>query len=181
MQRYIALLGGINVGGHRIKMDYLRELFEKLGFDNVSTFIASGNVIFETGASDVGQLQSQIEQYLLQELGYNVPTLLRSSHELAIIASYQPFPSVAFDPKLHTLSILFLAEELPVEAQSTFINFGTSRDEFHIHQREIYWLCRGKTTETLVDWRRLGKAIALPANTMRNSTTIRKLAMKYAS
>ena len=61
MHRYIALLGGINVGGHRVKMDTLRELFEALGFTNVATFIASGNIIFETSANDMQLLETQIE------------------------------------------------------------------------------------------------------------------------
>ncbi len=60
MQRYIALLGGINVGGHRVKMAHLRALFEALGFEHVETLIASGNVIFETARTDVSALETQI-------------------------------------------------------------------------------------------------------------------------
>ena len=49
MPRYIAFLRAINVGGHNtVKMDFLRQLFESLGFSNVETFIASGNIVFET-------------------------------------------------------------------------------------------------------------------------------------
>ena len=59
MQRYIALLGGINVGGHRVKMAHLRALFEALGFEQVETLIASGNVIFETPVSDTAALETQ--------------------------------------------------------------------------------------------------------------------------
>ena len=47
MPRYITFLRAINVGGHTVKMDRLREIFESLGFANVETFIASGNVVFE--------------------------------------------------------------------------------------------------------------------------------------
>jgi uncharacterized protein (DUF1697 family) len=52
-QRYIALLSGLNVGGHRVKMEHLRGLFKALGLLNVATFIASGNVLFETATDDV--------------------------------------------------------------------------------------------------------------------------------
>jgi len=48
MPRYVALLRGINLGGHTVKMDRLKKLFEELGLKNVETFIASGNVIFES-------------------------------------------------------------------------------------------------------------------------------------
>lgn len=180
MQRYIALLGGINVGGHRVKMTDLRVLFEQLGFANVATFIASGNVIFESAASDTTVLQTQIEHQLKQALGYHVPTFLRTSEELAAIASYQPFPMVEPTSDLHTLSIMFLAEVLPDDVQHKFLAFRTPIDEFHIHHREIYWLCRKKITESLVNWSLLGKTIAMPPVTVRNVTTIRKLAAKYA-
>lgn len=178
MQRYIALLGGINVGGHRVKMADLRLLFEALGFSQVATFIASGNVIFETSSTEVGLLQQQIEQHLAQALGYRVPTFLRTADEIAAVAHYQPFPD-EMSAAEHTLSVMFLTEPLPEEAQQTFLAFATPIDSFHIYNREIYWLCRAKTTESLVDWPRLGKALKMPPVTVRNITTVRKLAAKY--
>lgn len=176
MQRYIALLGGINVGGHRVKMDHLRSLFEALGFERAETFIASGNVIFETARTDTSALETQIAQHLHEALGYKVPTFIRSAAELTAIAAYQPFPSAG---EYHTLSIMFLADTLPDDAQQAFQAFHTPNDKFHIQNREIYWLCRTKTSESLVDWKRLGKTIAMPTMTVRNATTVRKLAEKY--
>jgi uncharacterized protein (DUF1697 family) len=179
-QRYIALLGGINVGGHRVKMDHLRGLFEALGLLNVATFIASGNVIFETATDDVASLQTRIERHLTQELGYVVPTFIRSAQEFADIAWYQAFPAREIDDTPSTLSIMFLSEVLPVELHERFLSFSTAVDRFHIHGREIYWLCHGKITESLVTWTLLGKTISMPRVTVRNVTTVRKLAEKYA-
>lgn len=176
MQRYIALLGGINVGGHRVKMDHLRTLFEGLGFEQVETLIASGNVIFETPLSDPAALETQIAQHLYEALGYKVPTFIRSAAELTAIAAYQPFPNAG---EYHTLSIMFMADTLPDDAQQVFQAFQTQNDKFHIHKREIYWLCRTKTSDSLVDWKHLGKTIAMPPMTVRNVTTVRKLAEKY--
>lgn len=176
MQRYIALLGGINVGGHRVKMDHLRTLFEALGFEHVETLIASGNVIFETPVTDPSALETQIAQHLHEALGYKVPTFIRSAAELMAIAAYQPFPEAG---EYHTVSIMFMANTLPDDAQQAFQVFHTPNDEFHIYKREIYWLRRTKTLESLVDWKRLGKTIALPPMTVRNVTTVRKLAEKY--
>jgi uncharacterized protein (DUF1697 family) len=79
MPRYVALLGGINVGGHRVAMSDLRALFESLGFASVSTFIASGNVVFDTAACDAPRLQTRIERRLGEALGYRVPASIRSS------------------------------------------------------------------------------------------------------
>ena len=181
MYRYIALLGGINVGGHRVKMDTLRELFETVGFSNVATFIASGNVIFETAADDTPALETQIEQHLKQALGYRVPTFIRSSRELAAIARYQPFATSEADASFHTLSIMFTTHPLPDDLGDKLGAFATPMDQFHVHKREIYWLCRGKTTESLVDWPRVGKALTFPPVTVRNATTIRKMSAKHAS
>ncbi len=179
MPRSIALLGGINVGGHRVKMNDLRALFEGLGFANVATFIASGNVIFETETTDEALLQTRIEAQLRQALGYAVPTFIRSSHALAATARYQPFPATEFDSNSHTLSVMFLKHGLSDEAQQIFLTFSTPVDLFHFHQREIYWLCRNKITDSLVDWKSLGKAISMPPVTVRNRTTVEKLAAKY--
>ena len=84
MPQYIAFLRGINVGGHRIRMDRLRSLFEELDLTEVSTFIASGNVIFSTETDDSEALSDKIERHLAQELGYEVATFLRSPTQLAV-------------------------------------------------------------------------------------------------
>src|SRR3954469_1096146 len=78
IRRYIAFLRGINVGGHRVKMDRLRDLFTALGFSNVATFIASGNVIFEAPATDVTELEERIEAQLERSLGYEVEIFVRT-------------------------------------------------------------------------------------------------------
>src|SRR5512137_351092 len=91
MPKYIAFLRAINVGGHTVKMDVLRQLFEALDFSNVETFIASGNVVFETRAASTRTLEKKIEQQLRAALGYEVATFLRTDVELAAIARYQPF------------------------------------------------------------------------------------------
>ena len=76
MSRYIAFLRAINVGGHTVTMDRLRALFTSLGFTRVETFIASGNVIFDTPSRSPTKLESNIEQHLQLALGYEVRTFL---------------------------------------------------------------------------------------------------------
>jgi uncharacterized protein (DUF1697 family) len=180
MQRYIAFLRGINVGGHRVTMADLRLHFEELGFANVATFIASGNVIFETESNDEAQLRSQIEGQLKARLGYEVATFLRTPEELRAIVAYSPFSDPALDAGSATLSIMFMAESLPTELNEKLAAFDTPMDAVRVHGREVYWLCRGRTTDSLIDWAQLGKQVQLPTLTMRNATTVRKLALKYA-
>ena len=103
MQRSIAFLRAINVGGHTVKMDDLRTLFATLDFSNVETFIASGNVIFETPKENAATLERRIEQHLQQALGYHVATFIRSASEVAATAHYQPFPPAELDGEGNTL------------------------------------------------------------------------------
>jgi uncharacterized protein (DUF1697 family) len=179
MQRYIALLGGINVGGHRVKMTELAARFGELGFGGVETFIASGNVIFASDEDDATLLTHQIETHLAQALGYAVPTFLRTIQEIAAIAGYEPFRHLPPIEDGHTLSVFFMAGALPDETAAALLALRTSMDEFHVFGREVYWLCRGKTMESLVDWTRRGNRL-LPPLTARNITTVRRLAAKYA-
>lgn len=111
---YIAFLGGINVGGHNVKMDRLRGLFSDLGFTNVRSYIQTGNIFFETSADDRKGLTAAIENYLRQALGYDVPVFLRTVEELEQILALDPFKhlNVTLDMRL---CVLFLAEAPPAD------------------------------------------------------------------
>lgn len=89
--RYIALLRGINVGGHTVKMDELRQHFEGLGLQNVKTYIQTGNVFFDTEAKDEEALAQKIENHLEEKLGFAVPTCLRTVTELEEILKAAPY------------------------------------------------------------------------------------------
>src|SRR4051812_42161160 len=104
MTRFFAFLRGINVGGHKVTMDRLRKEFETLGLADVSTFIASGNVVFEADDGDGAALERRIERHLADTLGYEVPTFLRTGKELSRIAKHNPFA----DSDGGTLFVAFL-------------------------------------------------------------------------
>jgi uncharacterized protein (DUF1697 family) len=91
---YIALLRGINVGGHTVKMDRLRGLFAELGYGNVRTYIQSGNVFFESDQPDRAALTREIEWHLGQVLGYEAPVFLRTIPELESIIALDPFQAL---------------------------------------------------------------------------------------
>ena len=90
MPTNVALLRAINVGGHTVKMDVLRQLFTALKFKIVETFIASGNVIFESAPGDPDALARKIESHLHKALGYEVRTFIRTTEELQKIAAHRP-------------------------------------------------------------------------------------------
>jgi len=176
--RLIAFLRAINVGGHTVKMDELRRLFEALGFSRVETFIASGNVIFDCPAQDVQELEKRIESFLKESLGYEVATFLRTTSELAEIAGYHPFPDEQLAGESATLYIAFLHRPPDEQAERKLEEFRSAVDDFHVHDREVYWLCRARISESAFSGGLLEKTLGMQA-TLRNSTTVRKLAAKY--
>jgi uncharacterized protein (DUF1697 family) len=179
MPRSIAFLRAINVGGHTVKMDVLRQHFEALGFFNVETFIASGNVVFETSARNTRALEKKIEQHLHAALGYEVATFIRTAAELSAIAQYQPFSPSALN-NAQALNVAFLAEALDAASQKKLMALKTDIDDFHVQGREVYWLCRRKQSESTFSNAVLEKAIGQPS-TLRGVSTIQKMAAKYAA
>jgi len=179
MPRFIAFLRAINVGGHVVKMDHLRGLFESLGFSSVETFIASGNVVFETRSQNAQALERKIEQRLREALGYEVATFIRTDAALADIANYQPFRQSDLDAAA-ALNIAFLAERLDDQSKQKLLALRTEIDDFHVHEREIYWLCRKKQSESNFSNAMLEKILGRRA-TFRGVNTIKKMAAKYSS
>jgi uncharacterized protein (DUF1697 family) len=175
-QRYIAFLRAINVGKRLVKMDALRKLFQEMGFGEVETFIASGNVIFTAPAQDRRALETRIEAGLKEGLGYEVETFLRTPAELDAITRYRPFGD---DADGHTMYVNFVYEPLPQDAVERLEALRTEVDEFHAHGREFYWLARKKISESLVSGPMIAKAIGKVPSTNRNITTVQKLAAKY--
>ena len=173
--RYIALLRGINVGGHRVTMERLRELFSELGFASVETFIASGNVIFETDESDTAALEKKIEAYLKQALGYEVATFLRTPRELAAVCADCSLAPKADD----TLYITFLKTPADEALQQRLATLETKTDVFAFTNREQYRLVHGKITASDISDATLNRVQKGLVGTARNITTVCKLAEKY--
>ncbi len=118
MTRYVAFLRAINVGGHVVKMEALRKLFESMGFQRVETYIASGNVIFDSEARKTSALEKKIEDQLKTALGYEVGTFLRSIHELTTLVETIPFTAVEIE-RASTLQVGFLRDGLSCRRSKT--------------------------------------------------------------
>jgi uncharacterized protein (DUF1697 family) len=170
MPRYVALLRAINVGGHVVKMDALRRQFEALGFDDVSTFIASGNVLF-TARGGAAALEKRIAAALHDALGYPVETFLRAPAEMAAASRHVPFRDLA---DADVLSVGFLGRALTAAERHTVQSFTNATDDFATNARELYWRRRVRISESSFSLARFEKALGAPA-TFRNVTTVRKL------
>lgn len=174
MPRHIALLRGINVGGHRVKMNRLRDLFREMGFAEVSTFIASGNVIFSDDSRDVDELTGRIERHLAEALGYDVETFLRSPERLAEVVDFEP-PG---HDEGRALYVVFLKAPADAGMRKRFAEIDSESDRFTFSEREIYWSIAGKLSESPLFRSGLGKAIGDASTTARNTTSLRRLVAK---
>ncbi len=180
MPQYIAFLRGINVGGHRVKMGRLRELFEEMGLMNVSTFLASGNVSFSASSSDADALSVKIERHLARRLGYDVATFIRSPAQLEAIAAFDPPEVGGGRQSASSLYVIFLQVPATEDLRSTFASLSSEKDEFQISRREIYWLIQGKLTDSHLFGTGLERATRGVPTTMRSMTTLRRLVTKAA-
>jgi len=177
MIRFAAFLRAINVGGRVVKMDVLRKQFEALGFRDVSTFIASGNVIFETRDENPDALEVRIEERLHKALGFRVATFLRPAPEVTNLAG----ECTRYIPEIEAGSVLYVifARRAPLpDEKRGLLAHNNEIDQLTVHGRDILWLCRRYLGESTLGGATLEKTCALEA-TVRNATTVRKIAAKY--
>ena len=180
MFRLIAFLRAINVGrGRTVKMESLRRVFESLGFRRVATFIASGNVIFESRLKRTRTLERKIEKALHDALGYEVRIFVRTEAELTRIANYRPFSQSKLDTRWQC-NIIFLADNLTPALKRNVKALRTKTDMFEPRGREIYWLRRRKQNSALFSSIPLERTLG-EAFTVRGADTIKRIASKWCS
>lgn len=158
-------------------MAELRRLFLSLGLKEVETFIASGNVVFNSDAKDLRALELAIKDRLRQLLSYEVTTFIRIEQELASIATYKPFKESQLQAA-QALNVGFLLEPPNREAKKLIRALKTESDDFQVHGREVYWLCQTKQSDSKFNNARFEKILKARA-TWRGMNTIRRLAAKY--
>jgi uncharacterized protein (DUF1697 family) len=171
--QYVAFLRAINVGGRVVKMTELKTLFERLSLKDVSTFIASGNVIFNS-PKPAAVLAADIEAALQRALGYTVTTMLRTTREIADVAEHDAFPNA----RDGSLFVGFLRERADAAAAKKALALQTATDGLHMQGREIYWLARKGFAEATITAATVEKALQTPV-TFRNINTVRRLVAKY--
>ncbi len=174
--RYFAFLRAINVGGHTVKNAQLQALFEELGLAGVSTFQASGNVMFDSpegaGALEAeGALEARLEAHLEAALGYAVGVFLRTRAELEAVASS---PALLRDQDAYGRYVGFLKEPPGDAARRAVAALSTDVDDLVVDGRELYWVCRIRSSDSEVTGPRLAKALGAET-TLRNVNTVERL------
>lgn len=177
MERYVAFLRGMNLGGRRIKNEELRREFEVLGFTEVACFRASGNVVFAADESDEEKLTSRIEAGLGEALGYEVPVFLRAAAELRSVAEHEPFDAAALESSKGKPQIVFLPAKPAAAARKQVLALSTDDDRLAIEGRELHWLPKGGISESDLDLKAIDADLG--PTTIRTKGTVAQIAAKY--
>jgi uncharacterized protein (DUF1697 family) len=172
MQTYIALLRGINVGGHhKLPMKALRGLLENLGLQNVQTYIQSGNVVFQSQEADTEELASQISAAIEKHHGFEPRILILTAAEMETAVQANPFPEGEAEPKsLHLFFLVAIPDSPDLAALDELKN---DNERFELIDRVFYLhapdgIGRSKLVE------KVGKYINV-SMTARNWRTVSKI------
>jgi uncharacterized protein (DUF1697 family) len=171
---YVALLRGINVGGKNlIRMPALKAAFETAGFENVSTYIQSGNVLFEAPDADSAKLTKRIEKMLAEAFNYVPTVVVRSRRQMRAVVDRAP-KGFGSQPAKYLYDVVFLKEPLTARAAIKQLSMNPGVDQAWAGTCVLY-LSRLKARASSS---RLNKVASLPiyANiTIRNWNTTTKL------
>lgn len=184
MPRFIALLRGINVGGNTmIKMTELKAAFEECGFENVVTYINSGNIAFDCKSPRVRKgepfnsaeekLTRKIEDTIDKRFGRHIPVMIREQVAISAILANNPFEGQFESQK--EMHVLFLKEEMSEDKQQQLLEAATPPESFAIIGREIYAHLPMGVADSLLGKSFIEKKLKV-AVTGRNWRTVEKLA-----
>lgn len=173
MPRYIAWLRAVNVSGSRIiKMEELRGHFAIPGFSEITTYIQSGNVLFNTKETDRTKLEAKIEKLLLKTLGFEVEVLLRSIDEIKDVVKNDPFKKQRSEADKYYVVFLKTQPEKELIRQLEALSCDT--DSFKIIGDELYWLCSPAAGNSIVKSAFFEKKLKV-LTTNRNWNTVNKI------
>lgn len=171
--KYVAFLRGINIGGkNKIKMETLREVCSALDFQNVKTYINSGNILFETKKYDDEKLAAKIARAIEKEFGLNIKVIVRTVDEIKEIAVNNPFDGDFENEK--DVHVFFLEEEMPAEKVELLLSNNNENERYFVRNREIFCHLRVGVLDSLMGKDYIAKKLKVSA-TARNWRTVNKI------
>jgi uncharacterized protein (DUF1697 family) len=172
--RYVALLRGINVGGANLmSMNDLKAVFTELGFENIRSYINSGNLAFDTTKSTEKKLVDRIENAIESRFGRNVHVMVREQKDIERIIKNNPFDGQFDSHKV--MHVLFLKEPMPAEKEELLQASALPGERYEVRGSEIYNLLPNGVAGSLLTKGFFEKKPAVPY-TGRNWRTVEKLA-----
>ncbi len=176
MNRYIAILRGINVSGAKpVKMEALRKSFQNIGFTDVTTYIQSGNVVFTASETETTKLAAQIAAAIKTDFGFEVAVIVLSASELRTIIENNPLNNGTNDTAF--LHVTFLAEN-PAAFNLSEIEARKQGDEaIVIDGKAVYLYCPHGYGKTKLTNTFLESKLKVAATTRNWKTTCELLRM----
>lgn len=171
MTTYISILRGINVSGNRIiKMEALRQVYNELGFEQVQSYIQSGNVVFKQKNIDSKKLETIITKAIKDNFLFDVPVLVIPIHEFKTIIENNPYIS---DPAKNSsfLHITFLDKCPDPKAFDLIKDMNYYPDEYFIKEKAIYLYCPNGYSNSKLTNSFIEKKLNVSATTRNWKTT----------
>jgi uncharacterized protein (DUF1697 family) len=170
--RFVAFLRAVNVGKRTVPMAVAKQALVELGFDEVASYVNSGNLLFRTSGAAPSH-EAAIRSKLEAIFGFELTTFVRTANQVRALATDKPFGAIRSGHThfgLLTLTPLTAAEKKAVEALSN------DHDEVVVVGRDVHWLIRSKSTETTLGPKQWKQALPDNPTTARNTTMLAKLA-----
>jgi uncharacterized protein (DUF1697 family) len=170
---FVALLRGVNVGGNNmISMASLKASFERMGFDNVSTYINSGNILFKTTQDDLRQLESKIEKMLTREHKLDCKVVVRSFAEIARLV--ENWPQDWDGDKAWKYNVIFLRHSIDSKKVLEALAPQPDIEQVVYYPGTLLWSAQiGALSQTRMQ--KLSSQKVFQDMTVRNPNTTRKL------
>jgi uncharacterized protein (DUF1697 family) len=181
METYISILRGINVSGHRIiKMEKLRQLYLDLGFENVKSYIQSGNVVFQTKEESNEELGLNIEKCIKDNFGFEVPVIVNKLQEFKQILNSNPFLKDK-TKNISFLHITFLSEKPKKVDLENILNDKFEQDEFNLLNKAVYLYCPNSYSNSKLTNKFFEKKLKVMATTRNWKTALELLNLAQSS
>ena len=177
MKTFVAILRGINVSGkNKIKMDALKSSFLSLGFEQVQTYIQSGNVVFCYKQARAGNLAELINKQIHKDFGFDVPVLVLSAAQLGNIVSNNPFAGDE-NREVQFMHVTFLKENSTNVNEEKITSHVKAGEEFVISNGAIYLYCPHGYGKTKLNNNFFESQLKVSATTRNWKTTLKLLEM----
>lgn len=177
MNRYIAFLRGVNVSGkNKVSMAELKSSFEKLGFEEIKTYLNSGNIVFSSDREDCESFPNQIEAMIQEQFGFNVPVFVIPKDELADILCNAPDWWGDENKEIYD-NLIFIMP--PATFSDVFSEIGEPKEELEKIQNykaAVFWSFSRKDYQKTNWWPKTASAAISSRLTIRTANTVRKIA-----
>lgn len=177
-EKYIAFLRGINVGGHhKVPMGELRAEMEKLDFEEVTTILNTGNILFDTNVGDLEQLEKRISAHLEKVFGFPIPTILRKWKMLEGLLNRNPFKAETLTKDIR-LYVSFLQKDIEIDVELPWISEDKAYKIIKKKEKEVLSVLDVSALKTTKAMGILERKFGKKNITTRNWNTIKRIEKK---